>query len=295
MRLSLAFACFLFIVTLFQFTAFSFSSEQPAVLCHSDERLALLQLKDSFIIDKQALAAGSCAYPKVDSWDSQSVDCCSWDGIECDKITGVVIGLDLSSSCLYGSIKSTSSLFRLLRLQKLNLANNHFNYSLIPYALGNLSMLTYLNLSSSVFSGQIPSEISKLYRLSSLDFSNNWDTNISQRLLVLEKPDLKSLIQNLTNLKYLTIFRLPNLETVWLVDNLHLTGYLPEFNFSNKLKKLALWNTSFSGELPASNDNLNSLEFLGLGHCNFSGSVPSVRNIEVVKERQLVVSLLMSS
>nr|KJB44944.1 hypothetical protein B456_007G281100 [Gossypium raimondii] len=312
MRLSLAFACFLFIVTLFQFTAFSFSSEQPAVLCHSDERLALLQLKDSFIIDKQALAAGFCAYPKVDSWDSQSVDCCSWDGIECDKITGVVIGLDLSSSCLYGSIKSTSSLFRLLRLQKLNLANNHFNYSLIPYALGNLSMLTYLNLSSSVFSGQIPSEISKLYRLSSLDFSNNWDTNLSQRLLVLEKPDMKSLIQNLTNLKYLSlsyvvvaspipsvlanlssltslylefcglqgmfplaIFRLPNLETVWLVDNLDLTGYLLEFNFSNKLKKLALWNTSFSGELPASIDNLNSLEFLGLGHCNFSGSVPS--------------------
>ncbi|MFQ6665829.1 hypothetical protein Gotur_032421, partial [Gossypium turneri] len=275
MRLSLAFACFLFIVTLSQFTAFSFLSEQPAVLCHSDERLALLQLKDSFIIDKQALAAGFCAYPKVDSWDSQSVDCCSWDGIECDKITGVVIGLDLSSSCLYGSINSTSSLFRLLRLQKLNLANNHFNYSLIPYALGNLSMLTYLNLSSSVFSGQIPLEISKLYRLSSLDFSNNWDTNPSQRLLVLEKPDVKSLIQNLTNLKYLTIFRLPNLETVWLVDNLDLTGYLLEFNFSNKLKKLALWNTSFSGELPASIDNLNSLEFLGLGHCNFSGSVPS--------------------
>ncbi|MBA0654236.1 hypothetical protein Goklo_021290 [Gossypium klotzschianum] len=242
MRLSLAFACFLFIVTLFQFTAFSFSSEQPAVLCHSDERLALLQLKDSFIIDKQALAAGFCAYPKVDSWDSQSVDCCSWDGIDCDKIT----------------------------------------------------------------------EISKVYRLSSLDFSNNWDTNPSQRLLVLEKPDVKSLIQNLTNLKYLSlsyvvvaspipsvlanlssltslylefcglqgmfplaIFRLPNLETVWLVDNLDLTGYLLEFNFSNKLKKLALWDTSFSGELPASIDNLNSLEFLGLGHCNFSGSVPS--------------------
>ncbi|PPR93874.1 hypothetical protein GOBAR_AA26792 [Gossypium barbadense] len=208
MRLSLAFACFLFIVTLFQFTAFSFSSEQPAVLCHSDERLALLQLKDSFIIDKQALAA----------------------------------------------------------------------------------------------------EISKLYRLSSLDFSNNWDTNPSQRLLVLEKPDVKSLIQNLTNLKYLNlsyvvmaspipsvlanlssltslylescglqgmfplaIFRLPNLETIWLSHNLDLTGYLLEFNFSNKLKKLALWNTSFSGELPASIENLSSLEFLGLGHCNFSG------------------------
>ncbi|TYJ11450.1 hypothetical protein E1A91_A11G277300v1 [Gossypium mustelinum] len=73
----------------------------------------------------------------------------------------------------------------------------------------------------------------------------------------------------------LAIFRLPNLETIWLSHNLDLTGYLLEFNFSNKLKKLALWNTSFSGELPASIENLSSLEFLGLGHCNFSGSVPS--------------------
>ncbi|KAE8729660.1 hypothetical protein F3Y22_tig00003435pilonHSYRG00024 [Hibiscus syriacus] len=184
MRPSLSFSCFLLIVALVQFIAFSSSSEQPSVLCHSDERRALMQFKESFIIDKHACSATSSSYPKVDSWDSQGVDCCSWDGVECDQMTGVVIGLDLSSGCLYGSINSSNSLFRLLHLQKLNLAFNDFNHSLIPSALGNLSMLTYLNLSSSVFSGQIPSEISKLYRLSSLDLSNNQEFNPFRRGVV---------------------------------------------------------------------------------------------------------------
>ena len=30
-------------------------------------------------------------------------DCCLWDGVECNKNTGHVIGLDLGSSYLYGS------------------------------------------------------------------------------------------------------------------------------------------------------------------------------------------------
>ncbi|KAB1670269.1 hypothetical protein ES319_1Z184600v1 [Gossypium barbadense] len=284
MRPSLAFACFLFFVTLFPFMVFSFSSEQPALLCHSDERLALMQLKDSFIIDKQALANGSCAYPKVDSWDSQSVDCCSWDGIECDQNTGLVIGLDISSSCLYGSINSTSSLFRLVHLQKLNLAKNHFNYSVIPYALGNLSMLTNLNLSSSEFSGQIPSEISNLHRLSSLDLSY---VDLASPI-----PSVLANLSSLTSLNLdscglqgmfpLAIFQLPKLETIWLVRNSDLKGYLPEFNFSTKLKELALWNTRFSGELPASIGNLDSLEYLGLGNCNFTGSVPFTLGISSI-------------
>ncbi|KAK8474021.1 hypothetical protein V6N13_088324 [Hibiscus sabdariffa] len=312
MRPSLAFACFLLTVILVHFTAFSSSSEQPAVLCHNHERLALMQFRESFIIDKHACAPTLSSYPKTASWGSRGADCCSWDGIECDQMTGVVIGLDLSAGCLSGSINSSSNLFRLLHLQKLNLAFNDFNHSVIPSALGNLSMLTYLNLSSSVFSGQIPSEISKLYRLSSLDLSNNLYTNPFRRLLELRKPDLKSLIQNLTNLENLdlsyvdaaspvpsvlanfsslttlylkhcglqgmfplAIFQLPRLETIRLSENSNLTGYLPEFNFSSQLKTLELWSTNFSGELPASIGNLHSLEFLDLGYCYFRGLVPS--------------------
>ncbi|XVE90657.1 hypothetical protein DITRI_Ditri20bG0094800 [Diplodiscus trichospermus] len=287
------------------FTTISFSSLQP-VLCHNDERLALMQFKESFIIDKSAPAATSSAYPKVEKWKFQGVDCCSWDGIECDKISGQVIGLNLSNSFLYGSINSSSSLFHLVHLQTLNLAYNDFNYSVIPSALGNLSMLTYLNLSHSVFSGQIPSKISELHKLSFLDLESN------EGLLELKTPDLKSLIRNLTNLKYLhlsgvdvasripsvlanfssltslrlercgllgkfplAIFHQPSLEKIWMIHNLGLTGYFPEFNFTSKLKVMAFFNTNFSGEIPASIGNLDSLEFLGIGRCYFRGFVPS--------------------
>ncbi|MBA0618865.1 hypothetical protein Godav_028144, partial [Gossypium davidsonii] len=138
-------------------------------------------------------------------------------------------------------------------------------------------MLTNLNLSRSEFSGQIPSEISNLHRLSSLDLSY---VDLASPI-----PSVLANLSSLTsiNLNYcglqgmfpLAIFQLPELETIRLVNNSDLKGYLPEFNFSTKLKELALGNTNFSGELPASIGNLDSLEYLGLYNCKFSGSVPS--------------------
>ena len=108
-----------------------------------------MQFKESFIIRGSA-SKFPFAYPKVASWklDGIGSDCCLWDGVECDEDTGHVIELDLNASCLYGSIDSNSSLFRLVQLQKLNLANNDFGSSQIPSALGNLSELTALELST---------------------------------------------------------------------------------------------------------------------------------------------------
>ncbi|XP_040370066.1 receptor-like protein 6 isoform X4 [Rosa chinensis] len=116
-------------------THYSFSFVQTESLCHDEERSALLQFKVSFTIHKSA-SLDPFAYPKVASWaqegDHQMTNCCSWDGVECHKESGHVIGLDLSSSCLYGSIDSSSSLFQLVHLQTLDLSDNHFNFSEIP-------------------------------------------------------------------------------------------------------------------------------------------------------------------
>ncbi|OMO57883.1 hypothetical protein COLO4_35013 [Corchorus olitorius] len=299
------------LIFLCQLLTFSFPFAHP--LCHGDEQLALLQFKESFIVDTNASSDADhlCVYPKTDEWNG-IVDCCSWQGIECDRETGHVIGLNLSKSCLHGSIYSSSSLFRLVHLEKLNLAFNNFSYSKIPSALGSLPRLNYLNLSYSSFSGQIPSEISKLSSLKTLDLSLNFDPDDPyQGLLELKKPDMSSLVRNLTSLKYLdlslvdvsspvpsflanfsslgsflchncklfgtfpvAIFQLPNLELLELSKNKDLKGHLPEFHPSNRFKMLSIWNTSFSGELPASIRNLYSLEFLGVSHCNFTGSLP---------------------
>ncbi|GKV08502.1 hypothetical protein SLEP1_g20123 [Rubroshorea leprosula] len=280
-------------------------------LCHKDEYLALMQFKDSFVIERQA---STC--PKVGLWKSQGVDCCSWEGIWCDQNTSHVIGLDLSGSCLSGSINSNSSLFRLGHLQYLNLACNDFNFSKIPSAMGNLSRLTYLNLSGSFFSGQIPHEFSKLSNLAKLDLSFNVDYS-HQGLLELKRLDLNSLAQNLTKLEWLDltfvginspipkalanmssltylyfgqcgllgkfptdIFQLPKLQVLDLDNNWELSGSFPEFHSYSQLRVLDVRNTTFFGELPISIGMVSSLEYLDVSSCNLSGWVPpSIGNL----------------
>ncbi|XP_024178949.1 receptor-like protein 7 [Rosa chinensis] len=286
-------------------------SVQTQKLCQDDERSALLQFKASFTIDK-SVSQDPFAYPKVASWgrlegDPQRSNCCSWDGVECNDVSGHVIGLDLASSYLHGSINSNSSLFQLVQLQRLDLSDNNFSFSQIPSRLGNdLTSLTYLNLSMSSFSGQIPSEISYLSKLSALDLTSDY-------MLALEKANFRSLIQNLTDIKQLHlskvsilssvpntlvnmssltslrlqacnlegefpvgIFHLPNLQVLDLAYNDNLTGYFPDYlNRSSPLKILNLQSTNFSGHLPASIGDLNALNLLNISSCHFYPHVPS--------------------
>ena len=323
MRLALSYYMFLrsiFLFSLFHLSTESSSSIHP--LCHNDERSALLQFKESFIANPSCFIP--YAYPyRVASWTLQGENssCCSWDGVDCDEGSGHVIGLNLSSSCLYGSINSSSSLFRLVHLQVLDLSYNHFNYSHIPSTIGNLSMLTHLNLFYSFFVGQIPSEISLLNKLSFLDLSYNYLPYSTPLLgLELKKPNLQSLIQNLTNLEELHlsmvdisspvpnqlanmssltslvldscglvgkfpigILQLPNLQFLELSNNSDLVGYFPESHLSSHLKYLSVERTRFSGEIPASIGNLVSLEYLDLTCCNLSGLVPpSLGNLSML-------------
>ncbi|XP_004305667.1 PREDICTED: receptor-like protein 12 [Fragaria vesca subsp. vesca] len=300
-----------FALLLFSNPTCSTSFVQRQTLCREEERSALLQFKASLKTNMTA-SSDPLAYPKVASWDRpegdpQRSNCCSWDGIECNEESGHVIGLDLGSSCLHGSINSSSSLFQLVRLQRLDLSDNNFNFSEIPSRLGHdLTSLTYLNLSMSSFSGQIPLEISYLSKLSTLDLSSSsWPP--------LKLPNFRSLTQNLTSIKQLHlrlveiastvpsslvnlssltslrlqacnlegnfpvgIFHLPNLQVLDLAYNNNLTGYFPEdLNMSSPLKILNLPSTNFSGHLPDSIGNLRALNLLNISSCHFYPHVPS--------------------
>ncbi|XP_028081679.1 receptor-like protein 43 [Camellia sinensis] len=241
-------------------------------LCHAHESSALLQFKQTFSIDKSA-----SSYPKVASWKLQgeSGDCCSWDGVECDEDTGHVIGLDLSSSFLHGFINSSSSLFSLVHLQRLNLAYNDFDYSCIPLEIGHLSGLTSLNFSSSVFSGRIPSEISKLSKLVSIDLSFNVDSSFSGLLKLEKLGSLAASLGNLTQLNYVSLSSNKfNVGTLQLLGN-NFQGPIPHsYNKGNKLKMIDFSGNKLQGKVPRSLASCTELEILDLSKNLFDDTFP---------------------
>ncbi|KAF7849068.1 hypothetical protein BT93_L1277 [Corymbia citriodora subsp. variegata] len=275
-----------------------FPTRFAEVLCHADESSALMEFKRSF---KTNRTDWRCIHPKVHSWSQDgSGDCCSWDGVECDEVTGQVIALNLSSSCLSGIMSPNTTLFRLVHLESLNLAFNGFNFSSIPYGFSNLSRLKHLNLSHSDFFGEIPHDISQLYELISLDLSCN-------ESVPLHLPNMSDFVHNLTGLKELDLsdvnlssrlpsilanfssltwlglsscglngdFPLPNLEVLHVDGNSNLSVFFPKSHWGSPLKSLDLSRTNISGEIPTLIGNLSLLNELIAYNCYFSGSLPS--------------------
>ncbi|VFQ73641.1 unnamed protein product [Cuscuta campestris] len=274
--------------------------------CHDDEMAALLQFKHSFVIN-----TNHCydhhhhqQQHKLESWN-EGDDCCSWEGVGCDDRSDHVIILDLIRSCLYGSINSSSALFTLIHLQRLDLSGNDFNSSRIPSAIGNLSDLTHLNLSYSRLTGQIPQQqLSNITTLVSLDLSCKHGLKVGslkglvQRMISLKELHLSGvdisssavpadLLLNFSSLQSLllagcglrgefpvAIFDLPKLKMLDLRDNNDLRGYLPNFRLGSPLQSLRLSYTSFGGVLPPSIGDLASLEYIDISHCNFTGKLP---------------------
>ncbi|KAJ4717601.1 Receptor-like protein [Melia azedarach] len=241
------------------------SSNKP--LCHEDERSMLLQFKESLMINENSSSFywDDPCRPKSESWmsEEEDVDCCSWDGVQCNEKTGHVTKLDLSNSCLFGTMNSSNTLFHLVHLKWLNLAINDFNFSEIPSAIKNLSELSYLNLSGSSFSGQIPFEILELSKLVSLDLSNN--RNFPPFLLELQKPSLENLFEKLGNLKSLDL------------GNVKIASPIPHnsVNLSDSLTFLSLRDCLLRGKIPSSLGNLTKLVHLDLSSNELSDKLPA--------------------
>uniref|UniRef100_A0A0E0FGL3 non-specific serine/threonine protein kinase n=1 Tax=Oryza nivara TaxID=4536 RepID=A0A0E0FGL3_ORYNI len=95
----------------------------PAVPCLPDQAAALLQLKSSFSITNESMAA-------FDSWKAGE-DCCRWEGVSCGDADGRVTWLDLGD-CGLESGQLDPVLFKLTSLEYLNLGGNNFSLSEIP-------------------------------------------------------------------------------------------------------------------------------------------------------------------
>ncbi|XP_028087663.1 receptor-like protein Cf-9 homolog [Camellia sinensis] len=186
------------------------------------------------------------------------VDGFKYLGVMCGWLNGHVIGLDLSRNELQGTIQTNSSLFHLRQLQKLNLAFNDIRFSRISSKFGSFMNLTHLNLSNSLFSGRISSEISHLSKWISLDFSSIHEGR-------LEQHTFNMLLQNPIQLRELHL------------DALDILSPLPHalLNLSSLTSQSCFLSTatSFSGQVFDSINNLKALNSVYLIECHFSRSI----------------------
>ncbi|KAH1120792.1 hypothetical protein J1N35_003952 [Gossypium stocksii] len=198
----------------------SSSSLNPTPSCLPEDTSALLQFKNTMSIDDSAFY--SYCYPKTNSWN-ESTNCCSWEGVTCEKATGQVISLDLTCSKLVGSLSPNTTLVRLRGLKRLDLSLNNFNASSIPSGFNQLISLTHLNLSGSYLGGSVPLNIYLLSKLISLDLSGNDQ-------LKFDSHGFDMLTRNLSKLENL------------LLDSVNMSDVVPTsfMNFRSSLKRLSL-------------------------------------------------------
>ncbi|KAL0309996.1 UNVERIFIED_CONTAM: Receptor-like protein 18 [Sesamum radiatum] len=268
--------------------------------CLQGQKDLLLELRNNLTYD-------SSLSTKLVQWN-ESIDCCGWPGVKCDTM-GRVSSLDLSGESITDGINDAgSSLFRLVFLENLSLAQNSFGSIDLPFGFGELTELRYLNLSNYGFSGYdwCNAISSSLPNLRVLSLSNAYLTGpidsslVNLRSLSVIRLDgntfsspIPEFFADFPNLRVLTIsscnlsgvapaklFQVKSLETLDLSENGDLEGSLPEFPLNSSLQNLLLRITKFSGNVSESIGSLRMLSNIDLSDCSFSGPIPSsIKNL----------------
>ncbi|KAB2620864.1 LRR receptor-like serine/threonine-protein kinase GSO2 [Pyrus ussuriensis x Pyrus communis] len=253
--------------------------------CTEKEREALLAFKQGLIMDEYSQVIFS-------SWGTEAAkqDCCRWKGVSCDNQTGHVVQLDLRdhyySSLLQGTMISPK-LIELKHLEYLYLSWIDYSGSPVPYFIGSLTNLRYLDLSMCKFGGTFPIQIGNLTNLQHLDLGGNEFGNVENlnwlpRLSSLTYLDLS--LANLSNIFYWleAVNKLPKLTTLEL-DGCNLPSPPVRSTLSNINSSKSLSSISLSGNRLSTSSiflwmsNFNtSLFFVDLSFNNLTGSIPDV-------------------
>ncbi|CAI8591339.1 unnamed protein product [Vicia faba] len=232
-----------------------------AIECLASDQEALLDFKNGL----------QYSHNRLSSW--RNTNCCQWQGIRCDNVTGAVVAVDLHNPShvefwLFDSSPSKNemwnisgelrpSLMKLKSLRHLDLSFNTFSGIPIPKFLGSLMHLQYLNLSKAGFAGLIPPHLGNLSHLQSL--------GLADYSLHVENLEW---VAGLVSLKHFTMDGV-NLSSVATTDWVSALNQLPS------LMKLHLSSCQLFGQIPSPPSlNLTSLSVIDLSFNKFSSMIP---------------------
>ncbi|KAI9114281.1 hypothetical protein K1719_014509 [Acacia pycnantha] len=267
-------------------------TSNKVIRCHENDQRLLL-------IFKQGVVEDSCNY--LSSWTVEH-DCCLWEGVYCDHITGRVIELSLSSGYVLGG-EINLCVLQLEFLNHLNLSRNNFKTVSMPpcqiskspfdaHKFHNQSLATSNHSSSfsialryldfSYNSYLVINDLQWLSQLSSLkylDLSGNDIGNETKWLHYMAMlPSLSELYLRFCELRdfpSLDYTNFTSLEVLDLSFNYDMRSKLPNsfFNITNRIYDLDLEKCGFYGQLPKAFLNLQSLKYLDLNYNNLEGSI----------------------
>ncbi|KAL6847918.1 hypothetical protein ACP4OV_022046 [Aristida adscensionis] len=232
----------------------------------ADDAAALLAIKAAAVV-----AGGMLA-----SWNSSGASVfCSWEGVTCRSgMPRRVVALSLPSGRLNGVL--SPAIGNLSSLELLNVSSNFLGGG-IPASLGRLRRLRSLDLSRNSFSGELPANLSSCTGLAIVILnSNRLGGRIPSELGDMARLKMLNLMDNgLTGAVPPSLANLSSLTHISLTIN-QLEGAIPpSLGAIVGLRRLDLAYNLFSGELPRSLYNSSSLEGLDLQGNLFRGSIPA--------------------
>uniref|UniRef100_A0ACD5VJC3 Uncharacterized protein n=1 Tax=Avena sativa TaxID=4498 RepID=A0ACD5VJC3_AVESA len=209
------------------------------------------------------------------SWNS-STGFCSWEGVTCSRRRPTqVVALSLPFRGLAGTI--SPAIGNLTFLQMLNMSSNEL-YGKIPPSIGRLRRLQSLDLGRNMLSGMLPANLSFCTSLITLILQFNQlngqiPVDIGNTLTHLQRL---SLVNNtFTGLIPASLGNLSSLRSVHLKFN-RIHGPIPES--LGKLADLQILNfegNRLSGVIPPSLYNLSSLDTFAVGGNKLHGNIPA--------------------